>query len=106
MRGATTCCADTDSAAVVVARPLALPPWWTRPLSVVLHGVTTGWWVSVPALPFSSLISLPPLFLPYRDVVEELEAEASHQKAKPKQDPLDQYCEDTPEADECRTYDN
>lgn len=40
------------------------------------------------------------------DVVEELEAEASHQKAKPKQDPLDQYCEDTPEADECRTYDN
>ncbi|GAB0489184.1 hypothetical protein MMPV_000401 [Pyropia vietnamensis] len=40
------------------------------------------------------------------DVVEELEAEASHQKAMPKQDPLDKYCEDAPEADECRTYDN
>eukprot|EP00177_Eucheuma_denticulatum_P003146 GFKZ01005671.1.p1 GENE.GFKZ01005671.1~~GFKZ01005671.1.p1 ORF type:complete len:117 (+),score=25.97 GFKZ01005671.1:596-946(+) len=41
------------------------------------------------------------------DVVEELEAEASHLKAnqEPK-DPLEEYCEDAPEADECRVYDN
>jgi len=41
------------------------------------------------------------------DTVEELEAEASHQKsAEVKKDPLEAYCEDAPEADECRTYDN
>lgn len=41
------------------------------------------------------------------DVVEELEAEASHLKAQQTpQDPLDKYCEDSPEADECRVYDN
>mmetsp|Transcript_7395 Transcript_7395/g.13348 ORF Transcript_7395/g.13348 Transcript_7395/m.13348 type:complete len:114 (-) Transcript_7395:115-456(-) len=41
------------------------------------------------------------------DTVEELEAEASHQKASTvKKDPLEEYCEDSPEADECRTYDN
>jgi CP12 domain len=35
------------------------------------------------------------------DVVEELEAEASHMKANQKTaDPLDKYCEDSPEADE------
>lgn len=35
------------------------------------------------------------------DIVEELEAEASHMKANQKsQDPLDKYCEDSPEADE------
>lgn len=37
------------------------------------------------------------------DIVEELEAEASHMKAKaPSSDPLDKYCEDSPEADEVR----
>lgn len=41
------------------------------------------------------------------DVVEELEAEASHMKANAvKKDPLEEYCEGSPEADECRTYDN
>lgn len=40
------------------------------------------------------------------DTVEELEAEASHKKAKSKgKDVLDAYCEENPEADECRTYD-
>lgn len=41
------------------------------------------------------------------DVVEELEAEAAHIKAKegPK-DPLDEFCKDQPEADECRVYED
>ena len=40
------------------------------------------------------------------DTVEELEAEASHIRAKSRgKDALDAYCEDVPEADECRTYD-
>jgi len=41
-----------------------------------------------------------------RDAVEELEAEASHQKNAEKKDPLEAYCEDVPEADECRTYED
>eukprot|EP00871_Galdieria_phlegrea_P003558 jgi/Galph1/4202/GphlegSOOS_G2874.1 len=40
------------------------------------------------------------------DAVEELNAEASHQKSRTSNDPLDKYCEESPEADECRTYDN
>eukprot|EP00184_Porphyridium_aerugineum_P008615 CAMPEP_0184693142 /NCGR_PEP_ID=MMETSP0313-20130426/1419_1 /TAXON_ID=2792 /ORGANISM="Porphyridium aerugineum, Strain SAG 1380-2" /LENGTH=109 /DNA_ID=CAMNT_0027151121 /DNA_START=95 /DNA_END=424 /DNA_ORIENTATION=+ len=41
------------------------------------------------------------------DQVEELEAEASHQKQKNiKKDPLEQYCEGNEDADECRTYEN
>lgn len=41
------------------------------------------------------------------DVVEELEAEASHMKANTqKADPLEEYCKDSPEADECRTYED
>lgn len=41
------------------------------------------------------------------DVVEELEAKASHLKAdQTSSDPLDEFCKDTPEADECRTYDS
>jgi hypothetical protein len=41
------------------------------------------------------------------DVVEELQAEASHQREKetPKTS-LQQYCDANPEADECRVYDN
>lgn len=42
------------------------------------------------------------------DVVEELEAEASHLKAAqggPK-DPLDELCAESPEADECRVYES
>jgi hypothetical protein len=40
------------------------------------------------------------------DAVEELQAEASHQKqAKPKNS-LEKYCDDNPEAAECRVYDD
>jgi hypothetical protein len=41
------------------------------------------------------------------DVVEELSAEASHQKSKaPKKSSLEQYCDDNPDALECRVYDD
>jgi hypothetical protein len=42
------------------------------------------------------------------DAVEELQAEASHQRYNPRNKPkssLEQYCDDNPEADECRIYD-
>jgi hypothetical protein len=41
------------------------------------------------------------------DAVEELQAEASHKRQtnKPK-DSLTQYCDDNPDAVECRIYDN
>jgi hypothetical protein len=41
------------------------------------------------------------------DEVEELSAAASHARDKKKlDDPLEAYCKDNPETDECRTYDN
>lgn len=43
------------------------------------------------------------------DAVEELQAEASHQRSKTeseKKTSLEQYCDANPEADECRIYDN
>ena len=41
------------------------------------------------------------------DEVEELSAAASHARDKLKDsDPLETYCKDNPETDECRTYDN
>ncbi len=40
------------------------------------------------------------------DVVEELQAEASHQREKPVKNSLDQYCEDNPDAAECRIYED
>ena len=41
------------------------------------------------------------------DAVEELQAEASHQREKDAdKTPFDKYCDDNPEADECRVYDN
>uniref|UniRef100_A0A0E0JHJ8 CP12 domain-containing protein n=1 Tax=Oryza punctata TaxID=4537 RepID=A0A0E0JHJ8_ORYPU len=42
------------------------------------------------------------------DEVEELSAAASHarDKLKDNSDPLETYCKDNPETDECRTYDN
>lgn len=41
------------------------------------------------------------------DVVEELEAEASHLKAnKGTEDPLDKFCLESPESEECRVYEN
>ncbi|AOY81947.1 Calvin cycle protein CP12 [Moorena producens JHB] len=41
------------------------------------------------------------------DAVEELQAEASHQRqnAEPKTS-LEQYCDDNPEAAECRVYED
>lgn len=40
------------------------------------------------------------------DAVEELQAEASHQRSKkPKKTSLEKYCDEHPEADECRVYD-
>lgn len=42
------------------------------------------------------------------DVVEETSAAASHARDKQKQnsDPLEGYCKENPETDECRVYDN
>ena len=41
------------------------------------------------------------------DAVEELQAEASHQKdSKPKKNSLEQYCDDNPDALECRVYED
>ena len=41
------------------------------------------------------------------DAVEELQAEASHQKQKaPQKSSLEQYCDDNPDALECRVYDD
>lgn len=41
------------------------------------------------------------------DVVEELQAEASHQRQKhPEQTYFEKYCDANPEAAECRVYDD
>ncbi|MBF1999850.1 MAG: Calvin cycle protein CP12 [Synechococcales cyanobacterium C42_A2020_086] len=41
------------------------------------------------------------------DAVEELQAEAAHQKEKEEpKTAFQQYCDANPEADECRVYDN
>ncbi|XP_021770076.1 calvin cycle protein CP12-1, chloroplastic-like [Chenopodium quinoa] len=41
------------------------------------------------------------------DVVEEVSAAASHARDKAKDsDPLEEFCKDNPETDECKTYDN
>ncbi len=41
------------------------------------------------------------------DAVEELQAEASHQREnKPEKTYLQQYCDENPEAAECRVYDD
>ncbi|KAE8708693.1 Calvin cycle protein CP12-1 [Hibiscus syriacus] len=41
------------------------------------------------------------------DDVEELSAAASHARDRMKEnDPLETYCKDNPETDECKTYDN
>merc|ERR1711959_60164 len=40
------------------------------------------------------------------DNVEEISAEISHKKAKAKVDPLEDFCDDNPEADECRVYED
>ena len=40
------------------------------------------------------------------DAVEELQAEASHQKQEKPKNSLEKYCDDNPEAAECRVYDD
>ncbi len=41
------------------------------------------------------------------DVVEELQAEASHQRQNsPEKNSLEQYCDDNPDALECRVYED
>ncbi len=41
------------------------------------------------------------------DAVEELQAEASHQKeSHPPKTSLERYCDDNPDAAECRLYDD
>ncbi len=41
------------------------------------------------------------------DAVEELQSEAAHQRqAKPKKNSLEVYCDDNPEAAECRIYED
>ncbi len=40
------------------------------------------------------------------DAVEELQAEASHQKQVKPKNSLEKYCDDNPEAAECRLYDD
>ncbi|MDJ0799418.1 MAG: Calvin cycle protein CP12 [Calothrix sp. MO_167.B12] len=40
------------------------------------------------------------------DAVEELQAEASHQKQTKPKNSLEVYCDENPEAAECRVYDD
>lgn len=40
------------------------------------------------------------------DAVEELQAEASHQRQSKQKNSLEQYCDDNPDAIECRVYDD
>lgn len=41
------------------------------------------------------------------DAVEELQAEAAHQRQKhPQKNSLQQYCDDNPDAAECRVYED
>ncbi|MGK7877969.1 MAG: Calvin cycle protein CP12 [Xenococcaceae cyanobacterium] len=41
------------------------------------------------------------------DAVEELQAEAAHQRQnQPQKTSLEQYCDDNPEAAECRVYED
>lgn len=40
------------------------------------------------------------------DAVEELQAEAAHQRQTKPKNSLEQYCDDNPEAAECRIYDD
>ncbi|MEB3191704.1 MAG: Calvin cycle protein CP12 [Snowella sp.] len=41
------------------------------------------------------------------DIVEELKAEAAHQRVShPKQNSLEKYCADNPDAVECRLYED
>jgi uncharacterized protein YgiB involved in biofilm formation len=39
------------------------------------------------------------------DIVEEMQANASHSRQKPRKTSLEKYCDDHPDASECRLYD-
>ena len=49
-----------------------------------------------------------PLPIPPLSQVEEISAAESHKKAAApaKKDPLDAFCDDNPDADECRVYED
>jgi CP12 domain len=40
------------------------------------------------------------------DAVEELQAEASHQRQTKPKTPFEKFCDENPDSDECRIYDN
>ncbi|WP_373527214.1 Calvin cycle protein CP12 [Nostoc sp.] len=40
------------------------------------------------------------------DAVEEMQAEASHKRQSKPKNSLEQYCDDNPDAIECRVYDD
>ncbi len=40
------------------------------------------------------------------DAVEELQAEVSHKKQEPEKTPFQKYCDENPEAEECRVYED
>ncbi|MCW6038757.1 Calvin cycle protein CP12 [Spirulina subsalsa FACHB-351] len=40
------------------------------------------------------------------DAVEELQAEAAHQQVKEPKNSFEKYCDDNPDAAECRIYDD
>ncbi|MGD1914184.1 MAG: Calvin cycle protein CP12 [Rivularia sp. (in: cyanobacteria)] len=40
------------------------------------------------------------------DAVEELQAEASHQRQSKPKNSLEKYCDENPDADECRVYED
>jgi hypothetical protein len=40
------------------------------------------------------------------DAVEELQAEAAHQRQSQPKTSFEKYCDENPEADECRIYDD
>ena len=40
------------------------------------------------------------------DAVEELRAEASHQRQSKPKNSLEKYCDENPDADECKIYDD
>ncbi len=40
------------------------------------------------------------------DAVEEVQAESAHKKQKPKKSSFEVYCDNNPEAAECRLYDD
>ncbi len=50
--------------------------------------------------------STSPESAPHSDALEELQAEASDQRQTKPKNSLERYCDDNPDADECRLYDD